>query len=108
MYLESKVERSAAGRHGLDFAFRGEHEYLGGKEVQLDGIEKVHGIGLWVVQNLLDGAQPFIQFVLILGIFTFVFVFPVSRKALFGHLVHAVTAYLNFNPTALFAHQSDV
>ncbi len=66
MNLEGKVEGSTACRHGFDFAFRREDEDLRCKEVQFDGIEEVHGIGLRVVENLLDGAQPVVQFAFIL------------------------------------------
>ncbi len=54
------------------------------EEVELDGIEEVHGIRLRIVQNLLDGAEPVVQLVLIFCIFTFVsfLVFPVGSKPL--------------------------
>ena len=53
---EGEVEGGTAGGHGLDFALGREDEYLGGKEVELDGVEEVHGVGLRVVEDFLDGA----------------------------------------------------
>ena len=103
VYLESKVESRTAGWHRLDLTLRRKDEYLAGKKVELDGIEKVHGIGLRIVKDLLDGAQPVVQLALILGDLHEValFVFPMSGKSLLGHLVHFVGTNLHLYPTAL-------
>ena len=110
MDREGKVESRTACRQGADFALGGKYEYLACKEVELDGVEEVHGIGLWVVQYLLDGAQPLVQLVLVLGVFlaNTVLVFPMGSKALLGYLVHTVGAYLHFNPLTGFRHQCNV
>ena len=111
VYAESKVECCAASRHRLDFALWGENKDFTGKQVQLDRVEEVHGVGLRIVKNLLDGAEPLVQFGLVLSVFFLfltLFVFPVGRESLLGNLVHAVTAYLHLNPSALFRHQCDV
>ena len=107
---EGKVECRTARRHGLDFALGGEHKDFRGKEVELDGVEEVHGVGLWVVKDFLDGAQPVVQFVFVLGelLLHAVLVFPVGSKALFGYFVHAVGTYLHLNPSSLFRHEGDV
>ena len=52
---ECEVEGGASSRQGRYLAFRCEHEYLGSKEVELDGIEEIHGIRLRVVEYFLDG-----------------------------------------------------
>ena len=110
MDAEGKVESRTAGRHGTYLALRREDENLGGKKVQLDGVEEVHSVGLGVVKDFLDGAQPVVEFVLVLGNLPVlaVLVFPVSGKALLGNLVHAVGAYLHLYPASLLRHQRDV
>ena len=108
MYLEGKVERRTSCWHCLDFSLRGKYEDFRSVEVQLDGIEEVHGVWLWIVQNFLDGAQPVVQFILVLGIFATFLVFPVSGKAFFCHLVHAVASDLYLYPSTQFTHQGNV
>ena len=107
---ECKVECRTACRQSTDLALRRKHEYLTGKQVELDGVQEVHSIRLWVVQNLLDGAQPLVELVLVLGIFLLntVLVFPVSCKSLFGNLVHTVGTYLHLNPLTCLRHQCNV
>ena len=104
---EGKVQGCTACRHRLDLTFRCEDKDFRCKQVQLDSIQEVHGVRLWVVQDLLDGVQPVVQLVFILCVLTIfaLLVFPVGGKALFGYLVHAVRAYLHFNPSSLFGHQ---
>lgn len=46
-------------RHRFDFTFRSEDKYFRSEQVQFDGIQKVHGIRLRIIQNFLDGTQPF-------------------------------------------------
>ena len=89
---EGEIEGCTVGRQCTDFSLRGKYEYLTGKEVQFDGVEEVHGVGLWVVEDLLDGAKPLVQFGFVLRIFFFyaVFVFPMGSKSLLRNLVHAV------------------
>ena len=53
---EGEVECRTACWHGLDFTFWGKDENFRRKEVQLDGVKEIHGIRLWVVQNLFDGS----------------------------------------------------
>ena len=53
---ECKVECCTACWQSANLALWRKHEYLAGKQVEFDGIQEVHSIGLWVVQNLLDGA----------------------------------------------------
>ena len=103
VYREGEVEGSASCRHGLNLAFRCEHEYLRSKEVELDGVEEVHCVRLRVVENLLDGMQPLVEFSLVLGelYFSSLLVFPMGSKSLFGNLVHAVGAYLHLYPSTL-------
>ena len=107
---KGEVEGCTAGGHCLDFALGGEHEDLGGEEVQLDSVEEVHRIGLRVVEDILDGTQPLVELVLVLRILALytVLVFPVGSKTLFGHLVHTVGTNLYLDPFTLFRHQRDV
>ena len=104
---EGKVECRTTGRQGAYLSLRCKHEDLRGKEVQLDGVEEVHRVGLRIVENLLDGSQPLVQLIFILRVFAIytVFIFPVGGKALFRNLVHAVGTDLYLYPTALFGHQ---
>ncbi len=104
---EGKVQCCGVLRHGLEVAFRGEDENLRCKQVQFDGIEKIDGVRLRVVQNFLDGTQPFLQFAFIFAASSF-FVFPVGGKALFGNVIHTLTADLHLNPLPVVAHQGDV
>ena len=104
---ECKVESGGAGGHRLEVALGGEYEYLGGEEVELDGVEQVKGVGLRVVQDFLDGVEPFIQLVFVVGRIG-VFVFPMCCKALFSYVVHTVGTYLHFYPFALLAHEGIV
>ena len=110
MDAEGEVQCRTSCRHGLDFSLGGEYENLGSEEVELDGVEEVHGVWLWVVKNLLDGTQPFVQLGLILGIFDVfsLLIFPVGGKPLLGYFVHAVRAYLYLYPPSLLRHQGDV
>ena len=89
---EGEVEGGTSRWHRLDLSLWGEDEDLRGEEVQLDGVEEVHGVGLWVVEDLLDGAQPVVELVLVLRIFLFdtVLVFPVGCETLLRNLVHTV------------------
>ena len=105
MYLESEVECGASGGHHLYFAFRSKHKYLGSKEVQLDGIEEIHCIGLRVVEYFLYGVQPIVQFSLVLSNLCAFLILPVGSKSLLGNLVHTVGTYLNFNPLTLLRHK---
>ena len=107
---EGKVERRTVGGQRADLTLRRKNEYLAGKEIQFDGVEEIHRVGLRVVEYLLDGTQPFVQLVFVLSVFLFhaVFIFPVGGKSLLGYLIHAVRAYLNLYPSALFRHQCHV
>ena len=96
VYLEGKVECRTACGHGPDLSFWGKDEDFGGEEVELDGIEEVHRVGLRVVQDFLDSAQPVVEFVVVFGCVVAIFVFPVGRKSLFGNFVHALGTYLYF------------
>ena len=106
MDAEGEVEGRAAGGHGLNLALWREDKDLAGKEVQLNGVEEVHGVGLRVVKNFLDGAQPLVQFGLVLSVLFILvvalLVFPVGGQSLLGNLVHAVRAYLHLYPVSLF------
>ena len=104
---ECKVQCRTVLRHGLDFSFRSKYEYLGGKQVQFDCIQKIKGIGLRVIQNFFDGFQPFAKLSFVFASTAFL-VFPVCRESLFGYVVHAFAAYLYFNPLPSVAHQCHV
>ena len=60
---ECEIECRAVGRHRLELPFGRNYEDFRGVEVQLDGIEEVQGVRLWVVQDFFDGVEPFFQFV---------------------------------------------
>ena len=60
---ECKIECRAGGRQRLELPFGRNYEDFRGGEVQLDGIEEVQGVRLWVVQDFFDGVEPFFQFV---------------------------------------------
>ena len=86
---ESKVERSAASRHGAEFTFGGEDKDFAGKEVELDAVEKVHGRGLRVVKDFLDGVEPLVQFNFSRGFRLFaIFIFPVSSQSFLCNFIH--------------------
>ena len=110
MDAEGKVQRRASSRHRLDLTLRCEDEDLRSEEVEFDRVEEIHGIGLWVVKNLLDGAQPFVQFRLVLRklFLHTVLVFPMGGKPLLGNLIHAVRTDLHLYPSSLFRHQGDM
>ena len=110
MDRESEVQRRSPLGQGLEVALGGEDVDLGGKEVELDGIEEVYGVGLRVVEYLLDGLEPLVQFALFLAHLAGAafLVFPVGGKALLGYLVHAAAAYLHFDPLPLAAHERHV
>ena len=106
--LEGKVESRTTGGHGLDFTLRCENEDFGSEEVELDGVEEVHGIGLWIVEDFLDGGEPVAQFSLVLSYLFSLLVFPMGGKSLFGHFVHALRTDLNLYPPAFARHQCDM
>lgn len=56
---ECKIQCRTVLRHRFDFTFRSEDKYFRSEQVQFDGIQKVHGIRLRIIQNFLDGTQPF-------------------------------------------------
>ena len=105
MYLESEIKGRTSRRHSLYLTLGRENKYLGSEQVQLYGIEEIHGIGLRVVENLLYRAQPIVQFAVVLGYFLALLVLPVGGKALLGNLVHTVGADLHLYPPSLLAHQ---
>ena len=109
VYLKGKIECRTVCGHRDDVAFRGKDEYLGGKEVELYGIEEIHRIRLWVVENLLDSLQPAVEFVLsnLLGIHRvgIILILPMGSKALLGNVVHVGRTYLHLYPLSLFTHE---
>ena len=104
---ESEIQRCRILRHGLDFTFRGKHKYFRCEQVQFDSVQKINGIRLGVIEYFLDSAQPFLQFSFIFAAAAF-FVFPVGGKPLFGNVVHAFAADLDFNPLSVVAHEGNV
>ena len=104
--LEGEVEGCAPGRHGADFTLGGEDEDFRGEEVELDGVEEVHGVRLWVVEDFLDGVEPVVE-LCVFAYFTLL-VFPVGGEALLRYLVHALRADLHLYPLAGLRHQGDV
>ena len=102
--MESEVESRGVVGHGLDFTFRREDEDFFREEVELDGVEQIKRVGLWVVEDFFDGVEPFVEFILVVvGIL--ILVFPMCRKALLGNIVHAVGTDLHFNPFTLGRHK---
>ena len=89
---EGKVEGRTVSGQRTDLSFRSEHEDLTGKKVQFDGVKEVHSVWLWVVEDFLDGTEPFVQLCLVLRVFLFhtILVLPVSGKTLLCNLVHTV------------------
>ena len=108
VYLESEVQDRTVGRHGLHLALWREDENLACEEIKLDGIEKVHRIGLWVIKNFLDSAEPVVQLSLVLMRLVALLVFPVGGETLFGNLVHAVASDLHLYPSSLLRHERHV
>ena len=93
MYRESEVESRTTRWHRLYLSLRCEDKYLACKEVQFDSVEEVHSVRLRVIENLLDGTKPVVEFRFILSIFLIlqtILVFPVCCESLFCHLVHTV------------------
>ena len=104
---KGKVEHGSALWEGDDFTLGGEDVELAGKEVELDGVEQVERVGLWVVEDFLDGVDPRVEFMLIVGR-VLVLILPVGGKSPFGNVVHAVGADLHLNPLALVGHEGVV
>ena len=94
MYLKGEVECRTPGRHGLYLSLWCKYEYFGCEEVQLDSIEEVHSVRLWIIKNLLNSTEPVVQFTVILADFPYwsnaVFIFPMCGKTLFGYFVHSL------------------
>ena len=108
VYLEREVEGCTPGRHCLDFTLGRKDEYFACEEVEFYCVKEVHGIGLRVVKDFLDGAEPVVQLAVVVDNLACFLVFPVCGEALFRHFVHAVAAYLHLNPLALLRHQRDM
>ena len=90
VYAEGKIQYGTLRWHGLEITLRSNHHYLVGIQIQLDGIQKVHGIGLGVIQYLLDGREPLLQLVFaILLSLASILVFPMGSKTLLCNIVHA-------------------
>ena len=106
---ESEVEHCATCRHRLELALRRHDEYLIGKEVELDGVEEVDGIWLWVVEDFLDLVEPFVESVVgSLSVSVAILVLPVCSKAVLSDVIHAAASYLHLNPLARLAHECGV
>ena len=105
VYRESKVKCRTALRHGLDFTLGSKDEYLRGIEIQFDGIEKVHRVGLRIIQYLLDGIEPAIEVHLFLLYITSFLVLPVRSHTLLSDIIHALTANLHLYPLTMSAHE---
>ena len=101
MYGVCKVERGGTLWHGFQIALGGEHHDFGRIQVELDVVEQVECVGLRVVEYFFNRVKPLVELILIVGRI-FVLILPMCSKAHFGNVVHAVGAYLHFNPFALF------
>ena len=113
VYLKSEVESRTLRRHCLYFALRCEHEYLACKEVKLDGIEEIHCVGLWVVEDFLDSREPVVEFRIFINslyarLQSLLLILPVGSEALLCHLVHVVGTYLHLYPFTLLRHERHV
>ena len=104
MNLECKVERRTTCWHRLNLSLWCKDKDFRCKKVEFDGIEKVHGVWLWVIKNLLYRSKPFVQFTLIFSNLSTIFIFPMCSKALFSQFVHVFRTYLYFNPTTFARH----
>ena len=103
---EGKIEHGAARRHRLEVALGGHNEYLAGIEVQLDGVEEIHRIWLRIVQYLLDGREPAVEFVLaVFGLLASFLIFPMGCKTLLRNLVHTARTDLQLYPAAALRHK---
>ena len=103
---ESEVQHGAVGRHRLEISLGCDHKDFTCIEIQLYGIQEIDGVRLWIIQNLLDGVQPLVQFVFaVLGGLPALLVFPVGSKSLLRHLIHAFRAYLYLYPLSCVAHE---
>ena len=100
MDSKSKIKCGTICRHCLDFTFGRENEDFTGKEVELDGIEKVHRVGLRIIKDLLYGAQPVVQLIVIIALLVMFLIFPMGGKSLFGNFVHSIRPDLYLNPLA--------
>ena len=103
---EGHVQHCSVLGQGECLALGGEHDNLTGKQVELDGVQKVERVGLGVLQDVLDGLQPSGQFALLLALANLVL--PVGGKAAFGDVVHVAAAYLHLHPVAIRTHHGDV
>ena len=103
MEVKGHIEHCRAGGQRHHLPFRGEHHYLAREEIELQRAQKVYGVGVGIVENLLDSLHPLVE----LGFFLAFagFVAPVSGKALLGDLVHPARTYLNLYPVAIGAHK---
>ena len=106
MDMESEVERCSSGRERDYFSLGFEDKYLLSKEIELDSIEEIHSIWLWIIKNFLDSAEPVIEFSLIIGFAIALLIFPMGGKSLLCNLIHAVGTNLHLYPSALITHKS--
>ena len=101
-----KIQYGRILRQRLYFAFGRKDKHLVRKQIQLEVIQECHGIGIGVLQYLLDILQPLIQ---LRSLFLFArLVFPVCRQAVFGYLVHPFASNLHLYPLAFVTHDSYV
>ena len=106
VHLEGKIQGGGSLSQGFDLSLGGKYEDFGRKQVHLDGVQHIEGVGLGAFQNLLDGEYPMVELVVF---FDFAqFVFPVGGKTPFGNAVHSGTADLDFDPIAGEAHHRGV
>ena len=104
--LKCHVEHCGVVGQGEQFAFRGKYDYLRREQVELQGVEKIDGVGLGVFKDVLYCRQPCAEFALLLAFADFVF--PVCGESEFGYLVHSPRPYLHLYPVAVGAHHGQV
>ena len=74
----------------------------------MDDVEEFERAHVGADEYLLDLGQPLVHLAVVLADIAFVLVCPVGGDTLLGYVVHALGAYLHFDPDAYLAHQGAV
>ena len=90
-----KIEHGGVLRQFFDVSLWRKYHYFFGIQIYFESVYKLYGVYIFRREQIFDRLEPLVKFRIV---FYTVFIFPVSRQAAFGYLVHSLRAYLYFDP----------
>ena len=108
MDLVREVQHRGAFLDDALLTLRGEHVDLRAREVVVDDVQQLQGVHVRINQDFLDALQPEVHLAVVLAHIPVLLIGPVGGDALFGDVVHAPGADLDFHPDAGRAQEGAV